>query len=174
GAVVGTPNYMAPEQAQGRSREVGPLADVWALGAILYECLTGQPPFRAASPLDTLMQVVRDEPVPPRKVNRKVPRDLETICLKCLHKEPRRRYGTAEELADDLHRFLNFEPIRARRVRLAERGWRWVRRRPAPFLAGLLVVLLLTGAWFGYRLWQQAAQSADYESGPPALAVEYY
>jgi tRNA A-37 threonylcarbamoyl transferase component Bud32 len=131
GQIMGTPSYMASEQAQGLTRQIGPPADIYALGAILYEMLTGRPPFKGASMMETLHQVVYDDVLPPSRIQLRLARDLETICLKCLEKEPPKRYGSAAELADDLHRYLDSRPIRARRTPLWERAAKWVRRRPA-------------------------------------------
>jgi tetratricopeptide (TPR) repeat protein len=158
GAILGTPSYMAPEQAGGRGREVGPAADVYALGAVLYELLTGRPPFKAETPLDTLIQVVSEEPVPPSRLNAKVPRDLETVCLKCLQKSPARRYAAAHDLAEDLRRFLAGEPVSARPAGPLEKAAKWARRRPAVaalWAVGVAAVLLGGGS----LLWWQTARA---------------
>jgi serine/threonine protein kinase len=147
GQVLGTPAYVSPELARGEGNRVDGRSDVYSLGVVLYELLTGERPFGGSRKL-LLLQVLEDDPRPPRRLNDKVPRDLETVCLKCLAKAPARRYGTAGELAEDLRRFLNGEAIRARPVGPAERLWRWCRRNPVP--ASLLITVTL-GSAFG--LW---------------------
>ncbi len=144
GVIVGTPSYMAPEQAAGRHATVGPRSDVYSLGAILYEMLTGRPPFREATPLDTLVQVLESEPNLPRQLNSDIPRELELICLKCMAKEAEQRYATAAELAHDLERFSRGEAIMARPQHLHQRFLRWVRQEPG--LASHLGVLVLITA----------------------------
>jgi serine/threonine protein kinase len=151
GTLLGTPSYMSPEQADGQGRPITPAADIYALGAILYELLTGGPPFRGTSLLETVMQVVHQDPVPPRRLQPKIPKDLETICLKCLEKDPRKRYSTAELLGQDLHLLLAGRPIQARSVSTLERTWKWSRRRPAAAaLIATAAVGLLTALVGGY------------------------
>jgi hypothetical protein len=165
GAIVGTPSYMAPEQAEGNTREIGPPADIYALGAILYELLTGRPPFRAATVLQTLEQVRTAEPVPPSRLVPGLPRDIETIALKCLRKEQAKRYDSAAALAEDLRRFLADEPILARPVGPIERGWRWCRRHPVPasLTAAVVLVAILGLAGILWQ-WSEAARARDLAS----------
>jgi serine/threonine-protein kinase len=191
GVIVGTPSYMAPEQAAGRNEQVGPVSDVYALGAILYELLTGRPPFRESTPLDTLVQVLEGEPVPPRQLAPAVPRDLELVCLKCLEKRPEDRYQSAAAVADDLDRFLGGEGVEARPYRLGQRLQRWTRREPAlaSRLAGLAVLIgilqvqyyvvqdvslpvhLLVQSLMGVLALVAVAAQALLRSGGPAVPV---
>jgi WD40 repeat protein/serine/threonine protein kinase len=165
GLVMGTPSYLAPEMASGQHKKAGPACDVYGLGAILYECLTGRPPFRGETPTDTIMLVLHQEPVPPSRLQPRVPGELETICLKCLEKEPVRRYGSSQGLADDLRRFLRGDPIRARPTPVWQRAWKWTKRRPA--LAGFLALCLFIAA-IGFPgvtiLWYQAVRARDAEA----------
>jgi serine/threonine protein kinase/tetratricopeptide (TPR) repeat protein len=158
GAVVGTPGYMAPEQI--RSEKPSPAADVYGLGAVLYECLTGQTPSRAATPFDTLLVTLHKDPERPRVLNSRLARDLETVCLKCLEKEPHRRYASAAALADDLERWLRGEPVRARRVGPLGRAWRWCRRNP---VIATLLLAVTGGVFASLFLWRQALISLGNE-----------
>jgi WD40 repeat protein/serine/threonine protein kinase len=171
GQVLGTPSYMAPEQARGRSKSIGPAADIYALGAILYQLLTGRPPFQGVTAVDTMMQVLHEEPVPPRRLQPRVPHDLETICLKCLAKEPRQRYASALDLAEDLRRFQAGETIKGRPVGPLGQTWRWCRRHPGP--AGLLAALVLVlGAGIAGVTWSYMHALAAQRSEAAARQEE--
>lgn len=177
GQILGTPAYMPPEQASGKTDEVGPLADVYSLGAILYCLLTGRPPFQAASPMDTLLQVLDREPVAPRMLNSRTPRDLETICLKCLDKKEVKRYASADDLSAELNRFLSGEPIKARPISSPARAWRWCRRKPVVAgLSGIAAFFLIAGTvgvtYFGIEARREAANALTAQSVAEERAAE--
>lgn len=166
GDVLGSPSFMPPEQADRQRAPVGPHSDIYSLGAILYNLLTGRPPFMAETMRETLLQVIDKEPVSPRLLNPNVPRDLETICLKCLRKEPLARYATAAEVAQELERWLNGQSIRARPVSLPGRIWRWSRRQPAlSAMVAAVVVLLLTVAFGSMFMLAKEKRARINEAG---------
>ena len=175
GQVMGTAAYMAPEQARGSRSFVEPTIDVYSLGATLYRCVTGRPPFQASTTIEVLRQLNEDEPVSPRRLNQEVDAEIETLCLKCLEKEPSRRFPTAGELAAELSRYVNNEPIHSRRIGVLNRAWRWCRRKPA--IAGALVLgLMLLFAIAGgvpYILWRESAyEIAELQSQLTADALK--
>jgi WD40 repeat protein len=171
GAVLGTPQYMAPEQAAGRADRLGPATDVYALGVILYELLVGRPPFSGPTPAETARQVVAEEPRPPRRVRRDVPRDLEAICLKCLAKAPAQRYATAGALATDLHRFLEGRPTAARPLTVGGRAARWCRRRKGTLAFVALCAALAVALGFGLWPARPPAPTAPPEPSPGQAEV---
>lgn len=173
GDVLGTPCYMSPEQASGQTERIGPATDIYSLGVILYEMLTGRVPLQGATTIDTLLLVRNEEPVPPRRLQPRIPRDVETICLKCLQKQPTQRYGSAAELADDLRRFLSDQPIRAKPATLAERVWKLAVRRPREaVLSAALVLLTIVAMVLVIGQWRRAEAEAESESKSRQLAQD--
>jgi WD40 repeat protein len=173
GDLVGTPRYMAPEQTSGTLEAVGPAADVYSLGVILYELLTGRAPLQAPTPVETLLLIRSQEPLPPSRLLPRLPRDLETVCLKCLQKDPRRRYASAQELADDLERFLAGKPVWARPVGMPEKALKWVRRNPsAALLLALLAISVLGGLAGVTWNWLEANDQRDLAQAHARQAID--
>jgi serine/threonine protein kinase len=158
-AILGTPSYMSPEQAFGNSRDVGPTSDVYSLGAILYEVLTGRPPFKGGTPYETLLLTRDEDPVPPRSLRPGIPRDLDTICLKCLEKDPQRRYPSAQSLANDLRAFLDGKPVAARSISRAERLVRLARRHPITATIAVLAILFTLSAMTIVTIFWRVAEA---------------
>lgn len=154
GEPIGTPRYMAPEQAAGHPEQIGPATDIYGLGTLLYECLTGQVPFVAAGVMETMTKILNDEPRSPRQLQPTIPRDLATICLKCLRKQPAQRYPSALALAEDLRRFLNGEPIQARPTPAWKHLWLWCRRRPAQAVLAATGILLILAGFIAFGFWK--------------------
>src|SRR5213080_4257274 len=168
--VLGTPSYMAPEQAAGNNAGVTSATDIYGLGAVLYQLLTGHPPFAAGTTYETVRLVLDTEPRQPRLLNPKVDRDLNTICLKCLDKDPQRRYPSALALAEDIERWLKHEPIRARRTGLVTRGRKWVRRNPS--IAVMAAMLLVLAVPLGVMIWRtESERSAPSNAAPPEKSI---
>src|SRR6266516_3428717 len=167
--VLGTPSYMAPEQAVGNNAAVSSITDVYGLGAVLYQLLTGHPPFAGGTTFETVRLVLDTNPRKPRLWNSKLDRDLETICLKCLEKDPKRRYASAVALADDLERWLKHEPIRARRTGLITRGRKWVRRNPTSALLAASLIALAAAA--GWMIWKSDELSRASQFNPPEKSI---
>lgn len=169
GAVMGSPAYMPPEQASGKHDLVGPQSDVYSLGATLYKLLTGQTPFGGDSSMATLQKVMQENPAPPSKLNPSVPKDLETVCLKCLEKKPERRYGSARDLAEELGRFLDHEPILAKPANPVRKSWMWLARHPWA-ITGLFSLVMLVLLALAYGLWEEASMWRWKTTHPQAKA----
>ena len=168
--VLGTPSYMAPEQAAGKNMELTAPTDIYGLGAVLYQLLTAHPPFAGGTTYETIKLLLDSEPRPPRSLNRKIDRELSTICLKCLEKDPQRRYSSALALAEDLEHWLKHEPIRAHRTGIFTRGSKWVQRNPA--IAALIVSLVALAAAMGWNIWKSEAMSRPLEKSIAVLPLE--